>query len=551
MSAVAPAPVADRARARAERLVESRRAELAAACCVLLALGAAAFGSHVLAGGFYTDDWSNASASLLQAGGDLGHLLDYYWELSGYRPATVLYVPLTFKLLGVHTGWHLAWLVTCAALLSTAFFALLRELGLPRGHAIAIASLLLLLPASDSSRLWTILSFSSLAISCWLVGVIVAIRAFQATGRRALLLHAASLGLYALALLGYEVSIAAMAISALLYALRVPWRRALRRLPFDVAVCLFVYFVFTSAATPHEIQWAALDDRLRLFWDDGRQVIVDSILPFGAWQGPLVSWLVIALLLAGVAVWRLLPAHDAARRQLGLGLLVTLAGVIATAAAWAVFVPAEGFYRPLIEGQGNRTNIFAGLGIVTTVYGTLLVAATLAFRGLPRWRTLSAATVAALTVAILAGYLVELTDDKRIWDRAAAHQQDVLAGIYTLTPQDMPAGTTLYSFNTAVAEAGDIPIFAVPWDLSGALRLRYDEWDIQAYPMREPATVECRADAIVPVGGFDPNAPSGSYGKTWFVDVTTRRAELVDSRSDCMRIRGGYKGGPLYPPPPQ
>src|SRR3954453_19748448 len=107
--------------------------EVVVVAILLLALGAAVFGSHILNGGFYYDDWANSARTHFPGG--VVETLSAYWNLTSNRPVLVLYIPLTHWLFGQHMGLHLAWAVTLAAAMSTVLFLVLRMLRLPPLHA--------------------------------------------------------------------------------------------------------------------------------------------------------------------------------------------------------------------------------------------------------------------------------------------------------------------------------------------------------------------------------------------------------------------------------
>src|SRR5207302_3284199 len=127
------------------------------------------------------------------------------------------------------------------ALQATLLYALLRRLGLLARDALACSALSLTFPFSDSVWLWGILSLASFAIAASLLGVILALRAFERTGARAFALHAVSLALYVVGILSYEVFAAAGCLAGLVYVRAVGLARARRRWAVD--------FVAISATT--------------------------------------------------------------------------------------------------------------------------------------------------------------------------------------------------------------------------------------------------------------------------------------------------------------
>jgi len=135
---------------------------------------------------------------------------------------------------------------------STCVYLLLRQLGLAIGHAAAIAALVLTFPFSDSVWLWGVLSLSSLAIAAFLLGLVLALRALQSRGRRALALHGASLALYLLSVVSYEVVAVAGCLTGLLYLRVVGLRRARARWALDAAM-IAVTLAITRTVLPIDV----------------------------------------------------------------------------------------------------------------------------------------------------------------------------------------------------------------------------------------------------------------------------------------------------------
>ena len=149
-------------------------------------LGVAVFGSHIVQGSFYYDDWAN-SAHTHEPGGanDFGAALSYFWGFTGFRPLLALYVPVLHEVFGQHWGAHLAWAVVLATLMSGLLFAVLVELGIGRVHALLIAALVLVFPFSDATRLWATSATAHLTASFWLAGLWVALRGLDPGRSRA------------------------------------------------------------------------------------------------------------------------------------------------------------------------------------------------------------------------------------------------------------------------------------------------------------------------------------------------------------------------------
>ena len=144
--------------------------------------------------GLYSDDW--AFASVAEHAGSPVKAFDALDDVVGFRPLGVLSLVARFTLLGEHTKWHLAVVLASTVLLCTVIYLFLRTLRVEPLHAGAMALLVLVCPYADATRLWATGSGANLAISAWLLGVVVALRGLETPNRRkAIALHAAAVTL--------------------------------------------------------------------------------------------------------------------------------------------------------------------------------------------------------------------------------------------------------------------------------------------------------------------------------------------------------------------
>ena len=143
-----------------------------------------------------------------------------------------------------------------------------------------------------------------------------------------------------------------------------------------------------------------------------------------------------AILAAGVLVAVLLRrmADDEARRELWRWTATAGAGVLFAFVAWGVFAPAAAYYSPGTIGLGNRVNAVASAGIVVAVYAVAMVAGTLVFRGLTRWRSWAAGLAAVAAIALGVGYIQRVDDDKTAWAASTREQLHVERALRQAVP---------------------------------------------------------------------------------------------------------------------
>ena len=520
-----------------------------AACAGLLAvLGAAAFGSHVLNGGFYNDDWAYLVAYRYSDGGVLGALGAFSWL--SFRPVGVVYWPLLYAILGTQPSGYLAWTVALAVLLSSCLYALLRTLGMERLHAGIIAALVLLFPAADSTRLWLNASISSLGIVFYLLGTLIAVRGLATSRRRGWVFHAGAVCLYLLAIWTYEATAGPILLSLLLYRLRTAWRPALARWLVDVAV-IGASVVVLGSRSWHEPQaLSAQVGHAARIAREALSILTSAALPLGKPGTVATAALLAGLAAAGVVVWRLLDERDPARGELRRWLAIAVAGGVALGAGYLAYVPADAdVYSPLRPGQHNRVNNLASIGYVTLVYSLVIVAGTLLFRGLSGRVAWGAAFALLAGCMIAFGYVQRLERHAAHWDRSARMQEQVLASVRGAVPRP-PRGAVLYTFGHPTEAAPGVPVFSAAWDLDGAVKVTWDDPSLAAYPAIPGTTFLCGESSFAARNAnndyLGPQAAQSSpYGSAFVIDVASSRAIRIRDRSACRSAAQSFDQGAL------
>ena len=479
---------------RSSRAADSPATEAAGAFGLLGLLGIVAYGVHVLDGGFYYDDWAHlASYRFPNEPGIVGRL-EQAWENTGYRPLLVPYYPLQFAIFGGHFRLHLAWALFLAVAMSASLYLLMRVLGLARVHAFAIAALVLVFPFADAPRLWVTASAIHVTVLLFVAGLLVALRGLEAPTRRsAVKHHAAAAGLYLASLLFYEVTAGLVLAAGLLYAWRGSFRRALPRFAVDAALVAAVYVRLRSESEiPQSSSIRAMFDHARIIADQGLSLVSGAMLPRTDTPRGVALGIALVVLSAALVTAARLPSGDPVRAELRRWLFVAAGGAVVITAGWAVYVPAHPYYSPGTLGLGNRVNVIASIGIVALAYALAAMAGVLLFGRLLDWRRWAFGFGMSAAALLLVAYMLDVRDDVRDWDRAYAHEQEVLAALRAAVP-DPPPGATLYTFNHPTWQAPGVPVFASTWDLLGAARVVYDDRDVVAYPILPGVTFVCGA----------------------------------------------------------
>jgi len=491
--------------------------------------------SHIRHGGLYYDDWGVLALGRFPPPGGLLHGL---WLDYGQRPGQVLYYAALDRVLGLHAAPRLGLAAGMVALQATLLYALLRRLGLLARDALACSALSLTFPFSDSVWLWGILSLASLAIAASLLGVILALRAFERSGARALALHGASLALYVSGMLAYEVFAVAGCLAGLLYVRATGFARARARWAIDVVVITATLLLARAVlpidvATPSQTQsLAGILAHAGLIATAGARVAGAAVLPVAG----VTPWIGAALLVAGLAAgalvrW-LLPCEERTRAELGRWITIAVAGAALAAAAWAMYLPASDHYSPSAAGTVNRVNALATIGVAVLVYGFLVLLGRLLARLARLPETAGAAIAAVLAVALCATYLQRSASDARAWDAAAADQQRLLANVHAALPR-LPSGAVLYAFDAPLLVGPGVPVLNTALDLTSAVRLSYADRALTAVPTRAAAGVRCGARGPLAAG------VRGLYEQSYLLDVRARRARRLTSAAQCAAVVRG------------
>ena len=486
------------------------RRDLTLAALFLTLLGAVTFGPQVVHGGFYWDDWQNAANVHFTPEPGLFSALDQATErpVFGYRPVLTTMLVVEYKLLGLHKHAFLLVAALFGVATAWALYLLLRTLGLRPPEAIVPSALLLLFPWCDSTRMWNTASFDTLAVTLYLLGLALAVRALRSGSRR---LHAASLVLYLLAAWTYEIVAIGVLAAGAVYLLVAPPRAALRRLAFDVAIAALALGVVATGTTRTPLPLSEQIRHAGTLAEQSFSLLARALVPVGSVPGIVGALLLVAAL--GIGLWR-----HAERRYLAAAGL----GALGVAVGYVLFIPAARYYEPLAPGTTNRMNVLAAVGFVVLVSALV---------------RLAAGRVGALVVLLIAvGYFVQIRSDQDGWRRSAEVQSQVLSAVRTTLPSP-PRHATIYTFSAPGFVAPGVPAFSLPFDLRAAVRLEYDDGTLSAYPIRGLDTIRCTATGLYPHGGTYGPVHGARYGSAWFVSVPRRRAFRVDSRAQCVSLR--------------
>jgi hypothetical protein len=525
-----------------------RSAELALVGVALLGLGFLVLTPHVQHGSFYADDWANAAA----------YHFEGWWRTSVYewrhtipaRPILALLHPLPYALFGLDPTYHLAAAVVLAALTSLSFFAFLRVLGIEFPHALAMALLSLVFPWDDAAHLWPSGAINNVAVIAYFLGSIAALRGF-ALGhdrrRGAIMLHALAAALYLVSILTYEVAAAAIFFSGLLYRTRVSWQALRARWALD-AVIVLVPLLISLRVTSRVRHVASLDERVRAlphFVGEGLSLFASIFVPRDLSSSWSSSWdvtsssvgkLVVLAAAAAVVAAALARSRRPDERELRRWLYRAAGGAGLVAAGYVMFL-GSGLLPYVYPGLNDRVQTFAAFGFVVAAYSVVALVALLVSGKRGRAAVL---ILGAGTILIGLGFIQRVRDDVSRYDSAAAGQRYFLKRLRTVLPSPQP-GSTIFTFGYPAASAPGVPIFQTPWELRGAVDLRWNERSLRAVPIYR-RNILCGRNEIstLAFGGY-----AAAYGHAVFADLPTGRTRQIGSPTACAQARKDFRPGPV------
>lgn len=493
---------------------------------------------HLRYGGAYLDDWWLAAYATFP--GSIPHdngfeaILDY----AGGRPGAVLVWLGAFSLAGAQLWVLRAVTIGLGVLAAVALHAALRALGLPAFLALGSASLALLSPAADSARFWPTLAASQVAILLYLVGLVLAVRAFRAGAPPSL--HVWSCAAYVGSVLVTETMAPTIVVSLLAYLLVTRPGHALRRSAIDVAIATGGALLALALMPPRRSVAGPSDLLSR-----AGELIHDGLALGGALGNPFFGLHTVVALTIVMAAGSACAIHSRRGGERTPKALVALGvSTIYVAAAYSIYMvgaPTGAPLTPISGGPENRINVVAALPLAVAVVASLWVIATAAGT-LSRRPRVGNALLVVLVLTTLGGYVRVLRADQAVWVTAAHHQREVVdliradvrardGDVAFLVHGELPAVRRTVDLGR-IGRVTNVPVFTTWWESIGATRLVFDNARTEAY-------VASSAQFLCGVGhghyvGFDRVQTSISFERLVFVDMSNGTTEPARDRTGCV-----------------
>ena len=168
--------------ANASNPVPSESATVLSDCLFLLLVVTLSVAPYVSRVGFYSDDWAFLAVLVNADNQSLGAMWDVQYAQSislRRRPTQIVYQSMLFRAFELNPlGYHA---VNAAVLASAALllYFVVREYGMQRAIAVAVAAVYILLPNNSTDRFWFAAFFYPLTITLLLLGVYAFLRALR------------------------------------------------------------------------------------------------------------------------------------------------------------------------------------------------------------------------------------------------------------------------------------------------------------------------------------------------------------------------------------
>lgn len=462
-----------------ETVQTSKAATTDSACLAAITIVSAI--PYVARLGFYSDDWAILAGFSASTHNSFADLLSGF----GGRPVQAVYSAALFALFGLDPlGYHLVdtAVLACAAVL---LYLLLLRLSFSRSESFATTLLFVMLPQLSTVRVWFAAGQVPLSMALMLLSMHgqLSFAASRSFGWLAVAIAAAVLSIGAYEIFGPLIGAFALALVFVRWRkskVRRDWRAlAAAAAVLATLILAFVYKFLSSGRAGHVGDLKRyLNGLHQLFrvdydWrvDSGLNVVATPKTHFwapieGWWTGAKlllsgkadVEVSAIALLIAGLAIWRLASAREARSASSRLLLLGGAAFLLGNAIF--LIVPAVVFTS---TGIDNRVHVAAAIG-VAMIFAALIE---LAIRAVPvPYRAL---TFSTLLAAISATAFARLAAIERYWTEAPALQHRVLNAA-RVDLRHLPPNSTVI-LDGVCPYHGPAVVFETNWDVAGALTL--------------------------------------------------------------------------------
>jgi hypothetical protein len=497
----------------------------------LTILAAFGFGSHILMGGFYWDDWTIAGAFHYgTTGGHSGFAgIDHIFPR---RPLLSLVLSASQALFGVDQRAQFLWALLLTVSVAVLVARLLSQAGLAPQDAGIIAALGLVFPWTTGTTLWVTAANNYIALLLLLTGVLFATRPPGRTWMR----NVARL-LFFLSILVYQAFACLVFLVPLLDRGQPGRTGLLRRTAADVgAVAAGVAFTYALGETELPPPIRALPGLGAVMARDTLRLMVQVFVPFG--QVDLQILVLLGVLAVGLgAFWVRRPLPPSALAAMSPWVSVMAVGAIAIVLSYVPFLGTG--LSPLSPGVGNRINAAAAFGFGAVLYGLARLFAEV-LSGSSRRVTAALTSCILLVYGVTYEALIRSYVDR--WNAARTEQAHVL-GALRADGADQST-KTVYVVGFPAETAPGVPVFLEGDDATGAVQVLWGRRHVNVYPVFRGSQLRCGPSGLDPFwlitpyrseGGY-ARGHGGDYGATIVVDISDKLTFRPRSYGQCQHL---------------
>lgn len=440
--------------------------------------------------GFYSDDWAFLARLHLSHARSFIELLDAFFRHNLWmRPVQGLYLSELYNLFGINPfGYHLVnTIVICLGIIL--FYLTLVELGLPRLIALAAPVVYALLPHYSTDRFWYSAFQAPLSMTFYFLSLYCDLRTVRSESQHLWIWKLLALISLLVSTLSYEVFIPLFLLNPflVLYSNRTQPNNKYTNpktiliifgcLNLSALIIVSVYkAAITSRITPH-----SLTEQLSWFANFFKDVTVTAVTGDFGFRLPAVLLKILRdypdpyIFCTGFAVglivfWYLCRAVNTSEEELtGKFAMpnIMLFGLLLFGLGYSIFITNQNADTSA-TGICNRVTIAAAAGLALVLTG--------GFGWLTTWipyRTWRTGFFCASIALLCASGFIIINTLSLFWATAAQRQQIVMKDILSSVPA-LPSGSTLI-IDGICRYVGPAPVFETQWDVTGALRLIYQD----------------------------------------------------------------------------
>ncbi|MCO4876540.1 hypothetical protein VOI32_05670 [Paraburkholderia caribensis] len=421
---------------------------------------------------FFTDDWT--IIGIIQSNNGFHETWSRLISGNPRRPVMWIFYYAVFGLFHQNATIPAFIAIALLWLQASMLYRIMVTLGLSYIFALMVSTILILLPAADSTRLWFSGSTLTLALDFLLISILFGLSGISSVRQsRSIIFWSLSFLFCLLAGLTYEATIPFLALGccAYFFASGKNMRTAKACVaPLSAAIIVVTYV--SSQLRPdvpgYKVPgWAYIYDRIILFANESIQILGEMLPGKATYSGVLIL-----IVSAGFALHPLPLKYRSTKVALVVGWLIFICG-------YTSFLLAPPQIHPLATGWDNRCNAFSAIGaalilsaIAIALYHLLNDLTIFTGRRQPLIRNCRTTLCLIVTASWFLYLAYENTLNQRNWIVAASESNKVISGFKSSVLPIFKCGRTenVIASNVPAYVSNGIFVFENEVTLTGMLR---------------------------------------------------------------------------------